>query len=277
MDEIRSLMNRPEFPRSGQYEDHWILDNNMGPNALWLMEWLCQADLRLEPGMRVLDLGCGKAITSIFLARELGVRVWATDLWIGPDHNWERVVHAGVQNDVCPMRCEAHALPFAKGFFDAILSVDSFQYFGTSDLYLGYLANFVRPGGVIGAVVPGLTRPLDGGVPTHLVEPQDNGKVFWEDDCRCFHTADWWRGHWGGIGALEGLAVDTLPDGWRHWRDFDRALELSGKNIFPSDAQALEADGGQTLGFVRMVGRRTDHPTENLNDPTVGVRFGVDT
>jgi len=36
--------------------------------------------LTLRPGMRVLDLGCGTALTSIFLAREYDVEVWATDL-----------------------------------------------------------------------------------------------------------------------------------------------------------------------------------------------------
>lgn len=58
----------------------------MGPNALWLVEWLAEA-LPLRAGMRVLDLGCGRAMTSIFLAREFGVQVWATDFWITPDYN----------------------------------------------------------------------------------------------------------------------------------------------------------------------------------------------
>jgi cyclopropane fatty-acyl-phospholipid synthase-like methyltransferase len=46
----------------------------MGPHALWLLEWLAPAlglD-RLRPGARVLDLGCGRAMTSVFLAREYG-------------------------------------------------------------------------------------------------------------------------------------------------------------------------------------------------------------
>ena len=276
MEEVKALLSRPEFPRSGGYDPLWMLDNNMGPNALWLVEWLCQS-LPLEPGMRVLDLGCGKGMTSIFLAREYGLRVWATDLWIGPDNNWRRVQEAGVEDGVCPMRCEAHELPFAAGFFDAVVSVDAYQYFGTDDLYLGYLAGFVRPGGHIGVVVPGLTTPLDGGVPPHLRQPQENGKVFWEDDCACFHTDDWWRAHWEHTGAVKEIEVDLQPDGWRHWRDFERALELSGKGLFPSDAEALDRDRGQTLGFVRMIARRSDKATMNINDPAIGVKFGVDT
>ena len=69
------------FPRSSQYHPEWVLANiSGGANSLWLTEWLTAA-LDLRPGMRVLDLGCGWASSSIFLRREFGVQVWATDLW----------------------------------------------------------------------------------------------------------------------------------------------------------------------------------------------------
>ena len=61
--------------------------------------------------MRVLDLGCGAAISSIFLARELGVQVWAADLWIDPTQNRRRIEEAGVGDRVFPIEAEAHTLP----------------------------------------------------------------------------------------------------------------------------------------------------------------------
>ena len=274
MDEAHQLLDKPEFPRSRGYDQSWVMDNQMGPNALWLIEWLSQ-QLELSPGMRVLDLGCGRAMTSIYLAKEHGVRVWATDLWIGPDHNWQRVVEAEVADLVCPMRVEAHDLPFAKGFFDAVVSVDAFTYFGTDALYLDYLSGFVRPGGTIAVVVPGLMQSFDE-PPEHLTRKQASGKPFWQDDCWCFQTPAWWRTHWHHSSKVENVEVDVLPDGWRHWRDFERALELSGKGIFPSDAEALEADLGRYIGLIRAIARRTEAPTENLYDPCIGVRFGVD-
>jgi SAM-dependent methyltransferase len=274
MDEAHRLLDRPEFPRSRTYDPDWVMDNQMGPNALWLLEWLTER-VELRPGMRVLDLGCGRAMTSIYLAREYGVRVWALDLWIGPDQNWRRVVDAGVADLVSPMRGEAHSFPFPKGFFDAVVSIDAFTYFGTDALYLGYLSHFIRPGGTLGVVVPGLQQSFDT-PPAHLSQEQANGKAFWSDDCWCFRTSEWWRTHWRRSGKLEGVEVDVLPDGWRHWRDFERALELAGKNIFPSDAEALEADRGEYIGFIRAVARRTSAEGENLYDPCVGVRHGVD-
>ena len=103
MSEEHHILYRSEFPRSNGYDPDWVMENQMGPNALWLIEWLC-GEMDLKPDMRVLDLGCGTAMTSIFLAREFDVRVWATDLWIGPDENWERVCDAGLGDRVFPLR-----------------------------------------------------------------------------------------------------------------------------------------------------------------------------
>jgi hypothetical protein len=58
--------------------------------------------------------GCGNAVSSIFLAKEFGVQVWTTDLWIGASENWARVCEAGVEERVFPVHAEAHTLPFAQ-------------------------------------------------------------------------------------------------------------------------------------------------------------------
>src|SRR5947209_14286309 len=124
-----------QFPRASRYHPEWVLANaSGGANALWLTEWLAPA-LGLRPGMRVLDLGCGKASSSVFLRREFGVQVWATDLWISAAENVRRIRDAGVEDGVFPLHADARALPFAPEFFDAIVCIDSFYYFGSADLY----------------------------------------------------------------------------------------------------------------------------------------------
>lgn len=251
----RELVRNKTFPLSAKYDPQWVVDNQMGPNALWLTEWLCR-DMALEPGMRVLDMGCGRAMTSIFLAREFGVEVWANDLWIKATDNWQRIVEAGVEDRVFPIHAEARSLPYAEGFFDAVVSVDSYQYYGTDDLYLNYFLRFVKPGGRIGIVVPGLMREFDGPVPEHLTRRQASGGVFWAQECWCFHTAEWWQRLWERTGLVGVEVVEPMADGCRLWLEWDRAINAAGANRFPSDAETLEADGGRYLGFIRLVARR---------------------
>src|SRR3954452_10901935 len=195
------------FPRSSRYHPEWVMASvSGGANSLWLTEWLTTA-LDLRPGMRVLDLGCGRAASSIFLHRELGVQVWATDLWFSVSENLARIRDAGVEDGVFPIHADARSLPFATEFFDAVVSIDSFIYYGTDDQYLNVLARFVKPGGQVGIAGAGLTQEFADVVPDHL-------RGWWTPDMWCLHSAGWWRRHWGRTGILDIETADTLPEGW---------------------------------------------------------------
>ncbi len=252
-------MFRPiEFPRSANYDPDWVLENMMGPNALWLTESLVGC-MDLNPTMRILDLGSGKALSSIFLAKEYGVQVWATDLWINASDNYGRICAAGVDDRVFPIHAEAHALPFADGFFDAMVSVDAYLYFGTDDLYLeSHLARLIKPGGQMGIVVPGLVEELASD------EPPEQLQSYWEPAFFSLHSPAWWKRHWERSGLVSVEISDLLPDGWRHWMVSDLLWsERLGK---PTDeADMLSLDGGQTLGLTRMVARRNDRPVSRLD------------
>jgi len=163
---LRHLVENPAFPRSAAYDPRWVAENMMGPNVLWLAESLSQV-LEFRPEHRILDLGCGRALSSIFLATEFGAQVWAVDLWIKPWDNWKRVVDAGLEDRVFPIYAEAHQLPFAIEFFDLVVSLDAYHYFGTDAEYIGYITRFVKPGGRMGIVVPATTAELEE-VPPHL-------------------------------------------------------------------------------------------------------------
>ena len=156
---LASLMTRPEFPRSSKYDPEWVIEHRMGLNALWPTEWLCEK-MNLQPGMRVLDLGCGKALSSIFLAREFDLQVWATDLWIGATENFSQVAQFNLRDSVFPIHADARQLPFADEFFDAIVCIDSYIYFGTDDLYLDYIRLFLKPAGELGVVLNCFTQQL---------------------------------------------------------------------------------------------------------------------
>jgi SAM-dependent methyltransferase len=248
------------FPRASAYHPDWVLASvSGGANPLWLTEWLCE-ELKLQPGMRVLDLGCGRAMSSIFLRREFGVQVWATDLWFSASENLQRIRDAGVEDGVFPIHVDARSLPFATEFVDAIVSIDSFIYYGTDDMYLSDIARFVKPGGTIGIAQGGLMREMDGRIPAHLQE-------WWtQDQPWCFHSAAWWRRHWERTGILDVEVADSMPDGWRRWVDWLRLIAPDNT----TEIQAFEADAGQNLTYVRAIGRRrADGPA--LHEPVLSI------
>lgn len=247
--DLEKIQASGQFPRSETYDLEWVLENQMGPNVLWLTEALTQ-NIQLEPGMRVLDLGCGRAISSIFLAKEFDLQVWAADLWITPHKNLKRVQAANMESQVFPIHAEAHTLPFSEDFFDVIVSMDAYHYFGTDDLYIGNLIKFLKPSGQIGIVVPGLQKELEDGVPEHL-------KQYWEWEFCSFHSPEWWRKHWEKTGQVTIELADMLPDGWEHWMKWMEALfEKGGQDYSKREAEMLQSDAGRNFGFTRIVARR---------------------
>ncbi|MCI0356978.1 MAG: class I SAM-dependent methyltransferase [Planctomycetaceae bacterium] len=247
------------FPRASAYHPDWVLAGvSGGANPLWLAEWLAEA-LDLKAGLRVLDLGCGRAMSSVFLHREFGVQVWATDLWFSARENLQRIRDAGALDGVFPIHADARSLPFAAEFFDAIVSIDSYFYYGTDDHYLNYLARLVKPGGQVGIAGAGMMSEMDGPIPEHLGQ-------WWDQDLPwCLHSAPWWRRHWEKTGILDVEVADSLPDGWKLWRDWLKLV--APDNV--TEMQALEDDAGRNLGYVRAVGRR--RPDAQLSEPVVSV------
>jgi SAM-dependent methyltransferase len=248
------------FPRSSAYNPEWVIASvSGGASSLWLVEWLASA-LELRPGMRVLDLGCGRAASSVFLHREFGVQVWATDLWFNASENFQRIRDAGAEAAVFPIHADARSLPFATEFFDVIVSIDSFVYYGTDDLYLNYLARFLKPGGRIAIAGAGLTREMEGPVPDHLRE-------WWEPSMCCLHSAAWWRRHWERGNIVEVELADDMSDGWQLWLDWQRL-------VCPDNAteiSALETDRGRYLGYIRLIGCR--RAEVKLDEPIVSMPF----
>jgi len=235
------------FPLSNKYHPEWLIAGcSGGANPLWLTEWLTR-HIDLRPGMRVLDLGCGRALSSIFLALEFGVEVWAVDLWFSASENLKRIRDSGVEDRVYPIHAEARALPFAEEFFDAVVAIDSFPYFGTDDHYLSYLARFVKPGGAIGIAGAGLMREIEASVPDALV-------AWWEPGMFCLHSASWWQRHWKRTGIVDVELADAMPDGWRVWLEWQAVV--APQNLV--EIRAVEADAGNYMGYVRVAGRRRE-------------------
>jgi len=232
------------YPRSNAFDLDFVRANMMGPNALKLLEELSGA-LKFQPGMRVLDLGCGRGLTSIFLAKEFGVTVFAVDLWINATENYQRFREFGLEDRIIPIHSEAHDLPFAEAYFDAAISVDSYHYFGHEETYLDtHLAPLVKPGGQIGIAVPGFLREYGGNIPHEIspfVKPEYN-----------FHSHEWWKALWSGSDLVRVQTSNNLSccaESWEDWLACDNEHAIS-------DREMMKAEGGNHFSIVGLTAIR---------------------
>jgi cyclopropane-fatty-acyl-phospholipid synthase len=137
---------------------------------------LVASKLALQPGMRVLDVGCGWGSFAIHAAREYGVEV--TGITLSPPQAElarELVRKAGLEERVEIRVADYRELPAAS--FDAVASIGMSEHVGESqiDRYATSLFGLLRPGGVllnhaIGALDPS-DRPLDDLFSTRYVFP----------------------------------------------------------------------------------------------------------
>jgi cyclopropane-fatty-acyl-phospholipid synthase len=105
--------------------------------------------LRLGPGMRFLDVGCGWGSLVIHAAREYGVH--ATGITLSCEQAAaarQRALAAGVADRVGILECDYREL---KGEFDAIASVGMVEHVGRKELvkYFGVLREVLVPGGQV--------------------------------------------------------------------------------------------------------------------------------
>ena len=225
-----------------------------GANSLWLTEWLTEA-LDLRPGMRVLDLGCGRGRLVRLPAagvRRAGLGDRSLVQRRASDSSAFRTpVSRTASFRSRPMRgrCRLH-----PAFFDAIVSIDAFPYFGTDDLYLGYLARFVKPDGLIAIAGAGLVQEIEGAVPD-ICAPGGRRT------CRaCTRPAGG-----GGIGSEPGSSMSKWP---RRCRMAGGGGWIGIEAVAPdnhAEIQAVASDHGRYLGYVRSVcRRRPDAPVPEL-------------
>ena len=235
-----------KFTKSSKYDFDFVKENLMGPNAMKILEEVSES-LNFEKGMKVLDLGCGRGLTSIFLAKEYDVTVFATDLWVSATENYERIKALGLEDKIIPIHAEAHDLPFANDFFDAAISIDAYHYFGIEKDYLTkYFAPLVKKGGQIAVAVPGLKREFTNGVPAEL-------QPYWfEDMDLTLHSSDWWYNLWENsdlVSIKECKELNCLKESWQDWLSCDN-------DYARRDIGMMEAEGGNYFNLISIIAKK---------------------
>lgn len=108
----------------------------------------------LEPGQRVLDVGCGFGATTLNAA----ARVAPGGSVVGIDNSPEMLLHArqGLgatsSDDVELLEGDAQTHSFEPGSFDAVISAFGLMYFDDLDAAFHNLRSAMRPGGLLSFV-----------------------------------------------------------------------------------------------------------------------------
>lgn len=232
------------YEKTQKYDLDIINEKIMGPNPLKLEEELMK-DNHIKPGSIVMDLGSGQGITSVFLVKEYGYKVYATDLWSNPEENKKFFEEMGLtENEIIPVKADATDLKYEKEFFDGVVSTDSYNYFGRDDNFLdAKLLPYVKHGGYIYIVVPGMKKDCHNAIPEELL-------LSWTpEQLDYIHDIEYWRDIISKSKDCEIVSIHEMESNEECWNDWIKCDNEYSKN----DKKAIDAGACKYLNFIAII------------------------
>ncbi len=235
-----------QYVRSLKYDTPELMAKIMGPNPIKLEEELLNGH-RIPQDAVVCDLGSGQGLTSVFLVKEYDFKVYAADLWSDPEENRRFFADMGLDDSrILPVKADAENLPFEKEFFDAVVSTDSYNYFGRDPSYLdARLLPFVKRGGYLYIAVPGMKRDCHDALPPELL-------LSWTPEQLAYlHDTAYWRDivSQSRTEVVEVSEMESNEEVWADWLKQDNPYARG-------DRKSMEAGAGRYLNFVKIVLRK---------------------
>ncbi len=235
-----------KYTKSLKYDKPIFNEKIMGPNPLKLTEELLE-DNQIPAHALVCDLGSGQGVTSVFIAKEYGFKVYAADLWSDPAENAVFFQTLDLSEEqIVSVKADALNLPFAREFFDAVISTDSYNYFGREKYYLdSKLLPFVKKGGLIYIAVPGMKKDCHDKLPAELL-------LSWTpEQLEYMHDMDYWRDIVAASQTqiVEIREMESNEEVWADWLKQDNEYAIN-------DRKSMEAGAGKYLNFIKIVLRK---------------------
>ena len=218
--QVRSSFRRLDpdaYPEVASYswEEIYGHGDNMAPGGLYLAARMTRS-MNLREGDVVLDMGCGRGDSSIFLAKHFGVTSVCFDLCISSTFISRKVSREGYRHAVFPLDLDAtQDLPFPDDYFDALFCMQALHSFDANTDVLRRLIRHLKPGG----------RFVAGG--TCFNEEAQNGELpeiyrhtdGWDAEYEKYHSPHWWKDAFEATRLVDVLTCSELPDGLVMWED----------------------------------------------------------
>lgn len=221
----------------------FLTENMMGPNSVVILNELLSL-VSLPINGNILDLGCGKGLTSIALSQHSQAKIYALDLWIEAKENQQRFKNLNLDNKITSMQADILDKPFEENLFDAIVSIDSYHYFGNKENILDeYIAPLVKKDGIIALAFPGLKKDIHDNIPEALLN-------YWsKEDFECFHDITWWKNLFSKsqyTTLLDIQEMNCFDVAWDDW--------LSSNNPYAIDDQkAMNCGGREIMNLISVI------------------------
>lgn len=179
------------------------------------------------------------------MAKEYGFKVYATDLWSNPDENRKYFYSLGLdENSIVSIKADSTDLHFDKNFFDAVVSVDSYNYFGRDENYLdNKLLPFVKNEGYIYIAIPGVKNDCHDNLPKELL-------LSWTpEQLDYMHDIKYWENIFNKSNDSEIIKIEEMESNEEVWNDW-----LMQENEYAiNDRKSLNAGAGKYLNFIKIV------------------------
>ena len=220
--------------RSAKYDKEMVRKCMGGPNALYLTEELTDS-MEIEPGSLVLDLGCGRGLSSVFIAKEYGAQVYAVDKNVYAAETCAMLRDIGLDARVFPIQADAAALPVPNSVIDTLICNNAYHNFGMD---AGFFETKLKPAlkenAQVGFVLLGRDRAF-------VYKDDDNeNPVFW--------TANEWK-RWFESEGVEVTVCEQLKSTQRAWKEW---MTIASPDL--TDEELENTKINPELALIKLVG-----------------------
>ena len=223
----------------GKDRDAW------GPGSLEMALPLIEA-ARIQPGMRVLEVGGGSGQIATTLAKHWSVTVFTLEPWFGGAHIQTLAANEGVWDRVVGLKLKAQELPFADDRPNA----------------LAEMVRVAKVGARVGIAEP-MCMPVP--IPPDVAELDRAGNLTFEHH---FRSVEWNAELFRGTG-LKVVEQSYFPKAFEWWLKYSEEGPASAslQRLMPSspllaslrknlERELIQRDGGRWISLGMVVGEK---------------------